>query len=138
MYGTRGFSCMLARENVTVVINSFVLQVIEDLNEECGKYGLILQVHVPRPSNPAALAQLFGTQHYGKVRSLVQAQVCSSTSAWQSLVGHNCQDSSAMNVLASAELFCEGGLIDSCHISVHICAFDCYLCQANSKSRQLV
>ena len=44
-------------------------EVIQDLHEECGKYGAIRAVHVPRPPNPKVLAaSVFGTGTYGKVR----------------------------------------------------------------------
>ena len=43
-------------------------EVIQDLHEECGKYGAIRAVHVPRPPNPKVLAaSVFGTGTYGKV-----------------------------------------------------------------------
>ena len=43
-------------------------EVIQDLHEECGKYGVIRAVHVPRPPNPKVLAaSVFGTGTYGKV-----------------------------------------------------------------------
>ena len=43
------------------------LQILEDIQEECGKYGKILSIVVPRPSNPATSAQVFGQGPYGKV-----------------------------------------------------------------------
>ena len=43
-------------------------QVIQDLQEECSKYGRVLRVLVPRPPNPAASKELFGSNNYGKVR----------------------------------------------------------------------
>ena len=46
-------------------------QVIEDLQEECGRYGQIIKVIVPRPPNPAASASIFGQGNFGKVRSSV-------------------------------------------------------------------
>ena len=46
-------------------------EVIQDLHEECGKYGVIKSVHVPRPPNPKVLsASVFGTGNYGKVCNL--------------------------------------------------------------------
>lgn len=45
-------------------------QVIQDLQEECSKYGRVLRVLVPRPPNPAASNELFGSNNYGKVRRL--------------------------------------------------------------------
>ena len=42
-------------------------QVIQDLYEECGKYGQLVSVIVPRPPNPAAAMELFGSNNYGKV-----------------------------------------------------------------------
>lgn len=45
-----------------------VVQVIQDLYEECGKYGKIVRVIVPRPPNPASAMELFGSNNYGKVR----------------------------------------------------------------------
>jgi len=41
-------------------------EVIEDLRDECGKYGQIVAVTVPRPANPAESASLFGTRNFGK------------------------------------------------------------------------
>ena len=43
------------------------VQVIQDLYEECGKYGQLLHVIVPRPPNPASAMELFGSNNYGKV-----------------------------------------------------------------------
>ena len=43
------------------------VQVIQDLHEECGKYGQLLHVIVPRPPNPASAMELFGSNNYGKV-----------------------------------------------------------------------
>ena len=43
------------------------MQVIQDLHEECGKYGQLLHVIVPRPPNPASAMELFGSNNYGKV-----------------------------------------------------------------------
>ena len=43
------------------------VQVIQDLHEECGKYGQLLHVIVPRPANPALAMELFGSNNYGKV-----------------------------------------------------------------------
>lgn len=45
----------------------WVAQVIQDLYEECGKYGQLVSVIVPRPPNPAAAMELFGSNNYGKV-----------------------------------------------------------------------
>ncbi len=42
-------------------------QVIQDLQEECSKYGQVLRVLVPRPPNPASSNELFGANNYGKV-----------------------------------------------------------------------
>ena len=44
-----------------------VLQVILDLQEECGKYGMVESVKVPRPALPAQAPALFGTSNFGKV-----------------------------------------------------------------------
>ena len=44
-----------------------VLQIIEDLKEECGKHGTVVKVVVPRPSPPSIAPQVFGTKGYGKV-----------------------------------------------------------------------
>ena len=43
------------------------MQVIQDLHEECGKYGQLHVVIVPRPPNPASAMELFGSNNYGKV-----------------------------------------------------------------------
>lgn len=43
------------------------MQVIQDLHEECGKYGQLLHVIVPRPPNPVSAMELFGSNNYGKV-----------------------------------------------------------------------
>ena len=40
---------------------------IQDLYEECGKYGQLVSVIVPRPPNPASAMELFGSNNYGKV-----------------------------------------------------------------------
>ena len=48
-------------------VQSAILQVIEDLQEECGKYGQILKIIVPRPADPQMSHQVFGTGNYGKV-----------------------------------------------------------------------
>ena len=45
------------------------MQITEDIQEECGKYGKILAIVVPRPSNPATSAQVFGQGSFGKVSS---------------------------------------------------------------------
>lgn len=44
-----------------------LLQVIEDLREECSKYGQVLKVVVPRPPVPQQAYTLFNQQNYGKV-----------------------------------------------------------------------
>eukprot|EP00884_Botryococcus_braunii_P018779 jgi/Botrbrau1/5585/Bobra.97_2s0015.1 len=41
-------------------------EVIEDLKEECGKHGEVVNVVVPRPEDPAARAALFGQYNFGK------------------------------------------------------------------------
>ncbi|BDA43929.1 probable splicing factor U2af large subunit B at C-terminar half [Coccomyxa sp. Obi] len=41
-------------------------EVIQDLQEECSKYGQVLRVLVPRPPNPASSNELFGSNNYGK------------------------------------------------------------------------
>lgn len=43
---------------------------MEDLREECSKYGGVAEILVPRPNPPALSEQLFGSGHYGKVRPL--------------------------------------------------------------------
>lgn len=43
------------------------LQVIEDLREECSKYGQVIKVIVPRPPIPQQAIALFNQQNYGKV-----------------------------------------------------------------------
>lgn len=40
---------------------------IQDLHEECGKYGQLARVIVPRPPVPASAMELFGSNNYGKV-----------------------------------------------------------------------
>ncbi len=42
------------------------LQVITDLQEECGKYGTVLRVSIPRPADPSQSFQLAGTGNFGK------------------------------------------------------------------------
>jgi hypothetical protein len=42
-------------------------QVVSDLQAECGRYGAVLVVKVPRPPPGPAAAQLLGTGFYGKV-----------------------------------------------------------------------
>lgn len=44
-----------------------LVQVIEDLREECSKYGQVLKVVVPRPPVPQQAYTLFNQQNYGKV-----------------------------------------------------------------------
>lgn len=58
---------------VTGVVTAEVLSddqeykdVIEDLREECGKYGQVIEVKVPRPPVPQLSAQYMGSQHYGQ------------------------------------------------------------------------
>lgn len=46
-------------------------QVIEDLKDECSKFGQVTAVAVPRPPNPAESAAVFGTGNFGKVRTPV-------------------------------------------------------------------
>ncbi|KAK9860324.1 hypothetical protein WJX84_002429 [Apatococcus fuscideae] len=41
-------------------------EVILDLQEECGKYGMVESVKVPRPALPAQAPALFGTSNFGK------------------------------------------------------------------------
>ena len=45
-------------------------EVIQDLAEECGKYGVVTKVLVPRPPVPAQAPAVFGSNNYGKVRGL--------------------------------------------------------------------
>ena len=40
---------------------------MEDLREECSKYGQVLKVVVPRPPVPQQAFSLFNQQNYGKV-----------------------------------------------------------------------
>ncbi len=47
-----------------------VSQVIEDLREECSKYGQVMKVVVPRPPIPQQAHALFNQQNYGKVTVL--------------------------------------------------------------------
>ena len=47
------------------------LQVIEDLREECSKYGQVMKVVVPRPPIPQHAHALFNQQNYGKVSPVV-------------------------------------------------------------------
>ena len=42
---------------------------ILDLQEECGKYGAVTRVIVPRPPVPSSAAELFGSNNYGKARA---------------------------------------------------------------------
>jgi len=42
-------------------------QVIQDLHDECGKYGSVVAVAIPRPPDPATAAAAFGTGNFGKV-----------------------------------------------------------------------
>jgi hypothetical protein len=51
-------------------------QVIQDLYEECGKYGQLVSVIVPRPPNPASAMELFGSNNYGKVGYPLHIQCC--------------------------------------------------------------
>lgn len=46
-----------------------LLQVIEDLRDECAKHGTVTAVTVPRPADKAQAAALFGTANIGKVRA---------------------------------------------------------------------
>lgn len=46
-----------------------LLQVILDLQEECGKYGAVTRVIVPRPPVPSSAPELFGSNNYGKART---------------------------------------------------------------------
>ena len=48
------------------------LQVIEDLREECSKYGQVMKVVVPRPPIPQQAHALFNQQNYGKVSPVVK------------------------------------------------------------------
>ncbi|GAX80268.1 hypothetical protein CEUSTIGMA_g7706.t1 [Chlamydomonas eustigma] len=41
-------------------------EIIEDLKEECGRHGAVVQVKVPRPSPPHLADSMFGTGDYGK------------------------------------------------------------------------
>lgn len=47
-------------------------QVIEDLREECSKYGQVMKVVVPRPPIPQQAHALFNQQNYGKVSPVVK------------------------------------------------------------------
>lgn len=47
-------------------------QVMADLVQECGKYGTVLGLKVPRPP-PGTAAQLINTGHFGKVRETQRA-----------------------------------------------------------------
>jgi hypothetical protein len=42
-------------------------QVLADLAQECGKYGMVLGLKVPRPP-PGTAAGMIGTGNFGKVR----------------------------------------------------------------------
>ena len=46
------------------------LQIIDDLKEECSKFGQLLHIVVPRPVDPSQSASLIGQGFYGKVRLL--------------------------------------------------------------------
>ena len=54
-------------------------QVIEDLREECSKYGQVMKVVVPRPPIPQQAHALFNQQNYGKVSPVVIFLVCLPT-----------------------------------------------------------
>lgn len=41
---------------------------IEDLRDECTKFGAVVAVTVPRPPDAANAAAVFGTGNFGKVR----------------------------------------------------------------------
>ncbi|KAK9808981.1 hypothetical protein WJX72_007369 [[Myrmecia] bisecta] len=41
-------------------------EVIEDLKEECGKYGSVWRVVVPRPPDPSTARMVYGSNNYGK------------------------------------------------------------------------
>lgn len=68
------FLCISASTSLTPAVVSpappitLWVQVIDDLRDECAKFGAVLEVKVPRPPNPALAPQLFGTNNYGKVR----------------------------------------------------------------------
>jgi len=42
--------------------------VIEDLRDECTKFGAVVAVTVPRPPDADNAAAVFGTGNFGKVR----------------------------------------------------------------------
>ncbi len=63
----RSLYCPGCAEVGADVCGGCVAQVIQDLQEECSKYGQVLRVLVPRPPNPAAANELFGSNNYGKV-----------------------------------------------------------------------
>lgn len=44
-----------------------LVKVIEDLREECSKYGQVIKVVVPRPPNPQQAHAFFNQQNFGKV-----------------------------------------------------------------------
>lgn len=62
-----GFACVWSCDD---------LQVIEDLREECSKYGQVMKVVVPRPPIPQHAHALFNQQNYGKVSPVVKFVWC--------------------------------------------------------------
>ena len=44
------------------------MQVLEDVREECGRCGVVVDVKIPRPTDPAQIAALMGKNDYGMVR----------------------------------------------------------------------
>jgi hypothetical protein len=55
--------------------------VIQDLHDECGKYGSVVAVAIPRPPDPATAAAAFGSGNYGKV-CLGQLKCCALARVW--------------------------------------------------------
>lgn len=48
-------------------------QVIEDLKDECSKFGEVVAVSVPRPGDPSTSTAVFNTGNFGKVSHLLVA-----------------------------------------------------------------
>lgn len=62
-----------------------LLQVIEDLREECSKYGQVMKVVVPRPPVPQQAHALFNQQNYGKVNCSITCSTAMSSLSSESV-----------------------------------------------------
>ena len=65
-----------------------VRQVIEDLQEECGKYGTVVTVAVPRPPDPANAKAAFGYGNYGKVCQRLASELHAASSTATHVASH--------------------------------------------------